>query len=100
MAVPILVGSGLLLAMQSTGFATPGTRMGLALAAALVLVIAGAWYLAKEAIRRGNHHLGWFGERIPPEDLEPLKTQGWRIFHDVPGERGGHEFNVDHVLVG
>ncbi|HVU16696.1 MAG TPA: nuclease-related domain-containing protein [Candidatus Didemnitutus sp.] len=100
MAVPILIGVGLLAVLQSAGFATPGVRMGISLASALVIVVLGAWYLAQEVIRRGNHYLGWFGERMTAEELEPLREQGWRIFHDVPGERGGHEFNIDHVLVG
>ncbi|HEY4299649.1 MAG TPA: nuclease-related domain-containing protein [Candidatus Didemnitutus sp.] len=98
--VPILIGLSLLALMQSENFATPGARMGLALGAALLLGLSGAWYLAKEAIRRGNHHLGWFGERMTAEEIEPLREHGWRIFHDVPGERGGFEFNIDHVLVG
>lgn len=100
MAVPILIGVGLFAAMQTANFSSPGMRMGLSLAAALALVLGGAWYLAREMFRRGNYYLGWFGERMTAEELEPLREQGWRVFHDVPAERGGIEFNIDHVLVG
>jgi hypothetical protein len=100
MALPILGGAGLLLAMQSAQVASPGVRMGLALLFSLGLVVGGSFYLAKEAIRRGNHHLGWFGERMTAEELESLRQFGWRIFHDVPGENGRIEFNIDHVVVG
>lgn len=74
--------------------------MGLALATALVVLAGGAWYLAREAIRRGNHYLGWFGERMTAEELDPLRERGWRVFHDVPAESGKQEFNIDHVVVG
>lgn len=42
-----------------------------------------------------NHRLGYFGERLIAEVLEPLKSEGCRIFHDVPGSG----FNIDHVVV-
>jgi hypothetical protein len=48
----------------------------------------------------GNRYLGYFGERIVAEHLEPLKPEGWRVFHDVPGEHNGAKFNIDHVAVG
>lgn len=47
-----------------------------------------------------DRYLGYFGERIVAEHLEPLKQLGWRIFHDVPGQNNGTKFNVDHVAVG
>lgn len=98
--VPILAGYGVLFGLQMAQTGTPGLRMGLALLVALGLVAGGAWYLAKEAIRRGNHYLGWFGERMTAEELEPLREQSWRVFHDVPAESGKQEFNIDHVVVG
>lgn len=100
MVLPILGGFGVLAGMQQAQIGGPGLRMGLALPVALGLVGGGSWYLAKEAIRRGNHHLGWFGERMTAEELEPLLQQGWRVFHDVPAESGKQEFNIDHVAVG
>lgn len=48
----------------------------------------------------GNRYLGYFGERIVAEHLEPLKQEGWRIFHDVPSTGSDRKFNLDHVAVG
>lgn len=100
MIVPILGGAGLMMALQSAQAGSPMERLLLGLAVAFVLIAAGSIYLAKEAIRRGNHHLGWFGERITAEELEPLKAEGWQIFHDVPVSAGKSEWNIDHVAVG
>jgi|CXWL01.1.fsa_nt_gi hypothetical protein len=100
MVLPILGGFGVLAGMQWTQTGSPGLRLGLALLAALGMVAGGSYYLAKEAISRGNHHLGWFGERMTAEELEPLKLQGWQVFHDVPAESGKQEFNIDHVVIG
>ena len=57
------------------------------------------WFAART--REGfNRYLGYFGERIVAEHLEPLKQEGWRIFHDVPAQNNGTKFNLDHVAVG
>lgn len=100
MALPVLGGLGVLAGLQQAQLGNPGLRMGLALLSALAVLAAGAWYLAKEAIRRGNHYLGWFGERMTAEELEPLRARGWRVFHDVPAATGKQEFNIDHVVIG
>lgn len=100
LVVPLLGGFGLLVGLQQAQLGAPGLRLALALAVALSLVIAGCWYLAGEALRRGNHYLGWFGERLTAEELEPLKSIGWRIFHDVPVSSGKSEWNIDHVAIG
>jgi len=100
MVLPVLGGAGVLAGLQQAQVGNPGSRMGLALATALVVLAGGAWYLAREAIRRGNHYLGWFGERMTAEELDPLRERGWRVFHDVPAESGKQEFNIDHVVVG
>jgi hypothetical protein len=62
-------------------------------------ILATRWFSGK-AREIGNRYLGYFGERIVAEHLEPLKQQGWRIFHDVPGVENGHKFNIDHVAIG
>jgi hypothetical protein len=62
-------------------------------------LLAARWFAGKTR-QSYNHYLGYFGERIVAEHLEPLKREGWRIFHDVPGEANGHRFNLDHVAVG
>lgn len=61
---------------------------------------AGAVFVGRKALRRGNHYLGWFGERLTAEELEPLREKGWKIYHDVPIDRGGFECNIDHVAIG
>lgn len=64
--------------------------------AAIVAIIFAAWRLAK--VRRGVQalRLGRDGERAVGQFLEDLRETGFKVFHDVPGNK----FNVDHVLVG
>jgi hypothetical protein len=50
--------------------------------------------------RRRNDLLGYLGERAVAEYLEPLRQNGFRIFHDVPCEGRKTNFNIDHVVVG
>ncbi|OHE78692.1 MAG: hypothetical protein A3G75_09395, partial [Verrucomicrobia bacterium RIFCSPLOWO2_12_FULL_64_8] len=64
------------------------------------LFIVSARWLGGRLRELNDRHLGYFGERVAAEQLEPLKLQGWRVFHDVPGERGTIKFNIDHVAVG
>jgi hypothetical protein len=47
-----------------------------------------------------NRYLGHFGERVVAEAIDPLKAEGYRIFHDVPCEGKSGRFNIDHVIVG
>ncbi len=64
----------------------------LAIAAVFVVV----WKIIR--VRRRLHalRLGRDGERVVGQFLEALREQGFRVFHDLPGEG----FNVDHVIVG
>jgi hypothetical protein len=57
------------------------------------------WY-ARYTQKSYNRYLGYFGERIVAEYLEPLKIQGWRILHDVPFQNNGSTFNIDHIAIG
>lgn len=98
--VPLLAGFGVLAAFQQLDYGSVAMRGFTALGVTVCIVILGSWYLAREALRRGNHYLGWFGERLTAEELEPLKSRGWRIFHDVPVSSGKAEWNIDHVAVG
>lgn len=100
LVLPLVLGCGSIMCLRFYQIGSPLFQVASGLAVALAAVVAGSWYLAKEAIKRGNHHLGWFGERMTAEELEPLKMQGWQIFHDVPAESGKQEFNIDHVLIG
>jgi hypothetical protein len=62
--------------------------------------IAAARWFSSKTDESFDRYLGYFGERIVAEHLEPLKQQGWKILHDVPGLANGHKFNLDHVAVG
>jgi hypothetical protein len=62
-------------------------------------IFSSRWFTAK-ARESSNRYLGYFGERLVAEYLEPLKAQGWRIFHDVPALANGNKFNIDHIAVG
>ena len=64
-----------------------------------VFIWAARWF-ARKAQESSNRYLGYFGERLVAEYLEPLKALGWRIFHDVPALNNGHKFNLDHIAVG
>jgi hypothetical protein len=50
--------------------------------------------------RRRDDLLGYLGERAVAEYLEPLRAEGFRVFHDVPAEGRRKSFNIDHVLIG
>lgn len=93
---------GLLLLMLTTKLPNELQLVGVAvtlMAFVAVFILAARWFAGK-ARESGNRYLGYFGERLVAEYLEPLKAEGWRIFHDVPGEANGHKFNIDHVAVG
>lgn len=81
----------------------PVVQLG-GVAFALVAVVAAFYVSAKWFVGKtseiSNRYLGYFGERVAGEHLEPLKAQGWRVFHDVPGTNNGHAFNLDHVVIG
>jgi len=99
-SAPATVG---LLLLAGTTKLPPGLQL-IGVAVTLVTFIgifiwAARWFAAK-ARESGNRYLGYFGERLVAESLEPLKAQGWRVFHDVPGTANGHAFNIDHVAVG
>jgi hypothetical protein len=44
-----------------------------------------------------NNRRGLLGEQAVAEQLQPLFADGYRIFHDVPGDG---KWNIDHVVVG
>lgn len=69
------------------------------LAFVATLIPAMRWAL-RGLMRYRDDRLGYLGERFVGDCLEPLKRQGWYVFHDVPCEAGGKKFNIDHVAVG
>ena len=40
--------------------------------------------------------MGRDGDRVVGQLLEPLRSEGYRVFHDIPGEG----FNIDHAIIG
>jgi len=50
--------------------------------------------------RRRDDLLGYLGERAVAEQLDVLRSESFRIFHDVPAEGRTKNFNIDHVVVG
>lgn len=99
-SVPVLLS---LLAVMATALLPPAMHLaGLALSGALFVVtfILSAGWFAGKTKESHDRYLGYFGERMVGEHLDALKGQGWRIFHDVPGNANGHKFNLDHVAVG
>lgn len=74
--------------------------LGLTVLAFIATFIFAARLYARRTLQGYNRYLGYFGERIVAEHLEPLKGQGWRILHDVPFQNNGTSFNLDHIAVG
>lgn len=98
--MPVVLAAAML---QWTGRFPPVLQLawvGLTAIAFLLTFLYAARWFAGKARQASNHYLGHFGERIVAEYLEPLKQEGWRIFHDVPAANNGHRFNLDHVAVG
>lgn len=95
----VIVSLVLLLAIQ-----LPKKLVLVGAAAAAALFIASTLcaiiVLLRFLNRRRNDLLGYLGERAAAELLEPLKADGYRIFHDVPCEGRKANFNIDHVAVG
>jgi Nuclease-related domain len=67
----------------------------LTLAAASVVLFA-AWRFFKYRPRMRALRLGMEGERVVGQYLEGLRSEGYRVFHDVPAQG----FNLDHVCIG
>lgn len=83
-----LEGAGQTLALLATACA---------FAAALAFLVG---RLLTRVSQMRNLYLGHFGERVVAEALEPLKSAGHLVFHDVPAGEPGDAFNIDHVIVG
>jgi len=69
----------------------------IALAVTLVIVVA---YIIRKLVRTLSRlrrlRLGLEGEMAAGQELDQLMLEGYRVFHDVPG----NGFNIDHVVVG
>lgn len=100
MLIPIMVGAVMLLVVAHFLRSSPATGLVL-----VVIAFAFSFLLCVRLIqgrlqRRADDYLGFFGERYVAEWLEPLKAEGWFIFHDVPCIGATGKFNLDHVAVG
>ncbi len=81
------------------------TLVALGLVGLVAAFVFGARRLIALIDHRRNTRLGYFGERVVAEHLEPLKAAGYRVFHDVPagdplGDAATAPRNLDHVVIG
>tara|TARA_R110002050_G_scaffold254364_1_gene392840 strand:- start:129 stop:1004 length:876 start_codon:yes stop_codon:yes gene_type:complete len=95
-----LIASGVLLWVitnldDHTQLMALGTTLGVLLLGLILLGLR----IARRLERWRNTYLGYFGERVVAEALEPLKAEGYHVFHDVPAGGIGRRFNIDHVIV-
>lgn len=97
--VVLLVYQLALVFLHPTGPALTIVFIGLPVTCLSVLGVF-IWRISRRVLERSDWYLGHFGERNVADNLDPLREHGWRIFHDVPAERKGKKFNVDHVAVG
>lgn len=70
---------------------------------ALVIVPVCAVIVVKSFRRAQNAILGLRGEKYVGERLERLRSLGYEVFHDLPGQplaKPKRRWNVDHVIVG
>lgn len=84
---------------KPTGTVLIGTVLALPLVTFILLVLF-VVRMSRRIMERSDWHLGQYGERNVADNLEPLRQRGWRVFHDVPAQRKGVKFNIDHVVVG
>ena len=96
-----LAASGLL-AWTTTNL--PPRDQTAVLVAVLAVLLLTLWLIGRSLARQlegwRNRTLGYFGERVVAEALEPLKAHGYLVFHDVPAGGLTRKFNLDHVVVG
>jgi hypothetical protein len=97
---PLFLGWGLLIVAVRLPkpFVLAGAGIALMVFAGTLLVAG--FLLFRFFHRRRNDFLGYLGERLVAEYLEPLVGEGYRVFHDVPAEGREKKFNLDHVTVG
>lgn len=52
--------------------------------------------LLKHLNLRRSYQLGYEGEIAVGQELNQLMLDGYRVYHDFPGDK----FNIDHIVVG
>jgi hypothetical protein len=100
MVLPLVAAVAVTLPLLKFKVLTTNTFVPVFFAVLGIATFISAWRLIKKALKRSDYNLGYFGERVVAEALEPLRAEGWRIFHDVPAQVGKMKFNVDHVAIG
>jgi hypothetical protein len=98
--MPVLAAAAMLQWMARFPIVIQWIWLVLTIALFIATFLFAARWFARKAQAAFNQYLGYFGERIVAESLEPLKQEGWLIFHDVPAKNNGTSFNLDHVAVG
>ena len=98
--IPPLVGAALAWVAVHLSGSTQLTAFVIALLGLIASLIFVTRRLVAGIDTWRNVNLGYFGERIVGEALEPLKAAGFRVFHDVPAGDEKAPFNLDHVIVG
>jgi Nuclease-related domain len=98
--IPATLGLGLLLITLRLPEALQLGGAALSLGIFVIAFRQASRCYTQKAQESSNRYLGYFGERLVAEHLEPMKSQGWRIFHDVPAAVDGASFNIDHIAVG
>ena len=85
--------------MHVYGKLAPSIWLGLVVAVAVT-----AYCLRKLVLGRrilSNYRRGEEGERIVAQAIEQdLIPVGYTVFHDIPLEKDGRRFNIDHLLIG
>ena len=99
MLVPLVAGAAVLQVVSKLQLSLATRSVVTVIALAFSLLLCVRWYQGRLQ-RRADDYLGFFGERYVAECLDPLKAQGWFIFHDIPCVGGAGPFNLDHVALG
>lgn len=94
--LPIMVALVHFARISYTGATESLGSIGFSILLALLLMAGTLWEARRVLERRRSYRLGWEGELASAEGLAPLQGMGYRIFHDLPGDK----FNIDHVLIG
>jgi preprotein translocase subunit YajC len=100
LVVPLIAAGSFLWCVAHIGRSWQIAGLLISLVALVVIMYFAARYLVLKIEQANNRYLGFFGERVVAEALEPLKTRGWRVFHDIPCGDAKSPFNIDHVVVG
>lgn len=100
MLVPMLAGGAVLFVVAKYLRSYPSAGLVVTLMVFAFSMLLCVRWCQTRLQRRADDYLGFFGERYVAEWLEPLKAQGWFIFHDIPCAGATGKFNLDHVAVG